>query len=67
MLRVKQNAPHFSDDILQYIAFNENAAICIKISLKYMPMDLIGNKADLVQIMACPQTGDRPLLEPMMA
>ena len=39
----------------------------IEISLKFVPKGPINNIPALVQIMAWPQTGDKPLCEPMMA
>ena len=55
------------DDIFKCIFLNENIQILIKISLKFVPKGLIHNIPALVQIMACPLLGTKPLSEPMMA
>ena len=55
-----------ADDIVKCIFFNENYIIPIQISMKIAPRSPIDNKAALVQVMACPRTGDKPLPEPMM-
>ena len=39
----------------------------IEISLKCVVKGPIDNKPALIQIMACRQTGDKPLSEPMVA
>ena len=41
-----------TDDIFKCIFLNENDRIPIQISLKFVPMILIGNKAALFQVMA---------------
>ena len=38
----------------------------MKISLKFVPKDLIDNKSALVQVRAWRQIGDKPLSEPML-
>ena len=48
------------------ISLNENFWILNKISLKYVPYDLIDNMIALVQIMAWCSTGDKRLSEPML-
>ena len=48
------------------IFLNENVWIFIKMSLKLVPMGLIGNKWALVQVTAWCRPGDKPLSEPMM-
>ena len=53
-------------DIYNSTFLNENHRIPIQISLKYIPMSPIDNKAALVQVMAWRRTGDKPLSEPMM-
>ena len=55
----------FADNIFICIFF-KNFKISHKISLKYVPYDLIDNKPSSVQIMGCRQTGDKPLSESMM-
>ena len=65
-LRPRQNGRHFADDILNSIFLNENVWILIKISLKFLPEGPIDNIPSLVQIMAWPRPGDKPLSEPMM-
>ena len=42
-LRVRQNGPHFADNILKCIFLNENVWILIKISSKFAPKGLINN------------------------
>ena len=56
-----------ADDIFKCIFLNENNRILIQISLKFVPRGPIGNKPALVQVMAWRRTGDKPLLEPMLA
>ena len=55
-----------ADDIFKCIFLNENYKIPIQISLKLVPSSPIDNKSSLVQVMACRQTGDKPLPESMM-
>ena len=45
---------------------NEKFCILIQISLKFVPKGPIDNKAALVQVLVCRQTGDKPLPEPMV-
>ena len=56
----------FADDIFKCIFMNENIALSIKISLKFVPEGQINNIPALVQIITWCQTGDKPLSEPMM-
>ena len=65
-LRPRQNGRHVADDIFKCIFLNENVWIPIKISLKFVPKDLINNIPALVQIMAWRRPGDKPLSESMM-
>ena len=65
-LRPRQNGRHFAEDIFNRISLNENVWIPIKISLKFVPKGPINNIAALVQIMAWPRPGDKPLSEPRM-
>ena len=44
----------------------EKFFILIQISLKFVPKGPINNIPALVQIMAWPQPGDKPLSEPML-
>ena len=55
-----------ADNIFRCIFLNENDKILIYISLKFFPSSPIDNKQALVQVMACRQTGDKPLPEPML-
>ena len=65
-LRLRQNGRRFADDTFKPIFFNENVRISINISLKFVPKGPINNNPALFQIMALPQSGDKPLSEPMM-
>ena len=65
-LRPRQNGRRFADDTLNRIFLNENVRISIKISMKFVPKGPINNIPALVQIMAWPRSGDKPLSEPMM-
>ena len=65
-LRLRQDGPHFSDDIFKFILVHGNVSIFIYISLKYVSNDWIDNKQALVQIMAWCWPDDKPLSEPMM-
>ena len=65
-LRPRQGGRHLPDDIFKCIFLNENELILIKISLKFVPNGPINNIPALVQIMAWPWWGDKPLFEPMM-
>ena len=62
-LRPRQNGRHFPDNIFKC---NENTWISIKTSLKFVPKGPIDNIPALVQIMAWPRPGDKPLSEPMV-
>ena len=61
-----QNGHNFPDDIFRCILMNEKFCILIKISLKFVPKSTIDNIPALVQIMAWPWIGDKPLSEPML-
>ena len=61
-----QNGRHFADDIFRCIFVNEKLCILIKISLKFVPKDLIDNYSTLVQVMAWCRRGNKPLPEPML-
>ena len=63
----KQNGRHFTEDNYKCIFVNEKFCISIQISLKFVPLCPIGNKAALVHVMALHQTGDKPLPEVMLA
>ena len=56
----------YADNIFNCIFLNENDRILIQISLKYVSRSLISNKPALVQVMAWPQSGDKPLPGPML-
>ena len=58
--RVGQNGRHFADNIFKCIFLNEDVGISIKISLKFVPKDLINNIPALVQIMAWRRTAMKP-------
>ena len=45
---------------------NEKVSISIKISLKIVPKDPVGNNPALVQIMAWRRIGDKPLSEAVL-
>ena len=45
---------------------NESVSIFIQISRKFVPKAPIDNMPALVQVLACRQTGDKPLPEPML-
>ena len=66
ILRPRQNGREIPDDIFKCIFLNENIAVSISISLKFVSKGLIDNMAALVQIMAWRRSGDKPLSEPMM-
>ena len=46
--RPRQNGRHFTDDIFRYIFMNEKLCISIKISLKFVPTDLINDYPVLI-------------------
>ena len=59
------NSPPFRRWLFRLIFMNEKFCISIRISLKSVPKSLIDNKSALVHVMACYQTGYKPLPEPM--
>ena len=61
----EQKGRHFAD-IFRNILMNEKFSILISISLKFDPKGQINNIVVLVQIMAWPWIGNKPLSEPMM-
>ena len=63
-LRLRQNVRHFADDTFKRIFLNENIRISIKISLKFVLKCPINNISALVEIMAWPRPGGKPLCEP---
>ena len=65
-LRLRQNGRHFADNFFKCIFFNENVWILINISLKFVLEAQINNIPALVQIMAWPWSGDKPLSEPVI-
>ena len=65
-LRPRQNDCQFADDIFNWIFFNENISISIKISLKFVHRVPVNITPALVQIMAWRRPGAKPLSEPMM-
>ena len=62
----KRNRQHFADNIFNYIFFNENEWISLRISLQFVPKVWINNIPAFVQIMAWRRPGDKPLSDPMM-
>ena len=62
----RQDGRHFADDIFKCIFVSEDVWMSIKISRKFVPKGPIDNKSSLVQVIAWPWTGDKPLPEPMM-
>ena len=65
-LRPRQNGRHFADNIFKSIFVNENISILLKIPLKLVPKVWIDKIPALVQIMAWPQSGGKPLFNSMM-
>ena len=65
-LRPRQNGRHFADDIFICIVLTENVWISISFSLKFVPKVQINNIPALVQLMAWPRSGNKPLSEPIM-
>ena len=61
-----QNGRRFADDVFRCILVNEMFCISIKISLKFICEDPIGNNPALIQIMAWRRKGDKPLSEPKL-
>ena len=59
-------AANLADDIFKCIFMNEKFCISIQISLKIVPRGPVDNRLALVQVMAWCQTGDKPLLDPML-
>ena len=51
---------------MHFCPLNGNVKISIKISLGFVPKGTLGNKSALVQVTAWRQTGDKPLLEPIL-
>ena len=66
-LRPRQDGQQFPEDIFKCIFLNENVWISIKISLKFfVPKGPINKIPTLVQIMAWPRSGNKPLSETML-
>ena len=65
-LSLDKMAAILADDIFHGIFLNENDRIPIQISLNYVPVSPIDNKAALVQVVAWRRTSDKPLPGPMM-
>ena len=69
-----QTLSHWSQDKIasigrwhfKHVFFNENVAIEIEISFKFVPKCQKDNNPALVQLMAWHHIGDKPLSEPMM-
>ena len=64
-LPLNKMAATLEDDNFNCIFLDENDRISIRFSLKFVPKSPIDNKPALVQVMACRQTGDKSLPEPM--
>ena len=62
----RQHFSHFADDIIKWIFVNENVWILLQISLKFVLKVRINNILALVQKLAWPRPGDKPLSEPMV-
>ena len=62
-----QNGCHFADAIFRCISVNEKFCILIWVSLNFVPMGLIGDMSQLVEVMAWSLTSHKPLPEPLMA
>ena len=56
----------FAENSFKYIFFNENFWISFVIIQKFIPNSQVDNRAALVQVLACCQTGNKPLPEPML-
>ena len=65
-IEAETNGSTFAGGIYKFIFVYENCYIFIQIPDKFGPKGPINNKPSLVQIMAWHQTGDKPLVEPMM-
>ena len=65
-LRLKQNGRHLADNILKWVFLYKNVWISTNISLKSIPNGQSNNNPELIQIMSCRLTNDKPLSEPMM-
>ena len=65
-LRPRLNGRHFTDKTHSKAFLNEDNGIWIKISLMFLPKDPINNISALVQIIAWPRPGDKPVSEPML-
>ena len=61
ILRPRQNGRHFPNDIFKRSLSDENVRVSINISLNFVPYGSNDKKPALVQIMALPQSGDKPL------
>ena len=61
-----QYGRRFADDLFRGNFVNERFCNLILISLKFIPMGTIDNKAALVQVMAWRWIGNKPLPEPML-
>ena len=66
-LPLDKMAAILADDNFKSILLNENDRIAIQISLKLVLKGPIDNKPALVQVMAWPRTGAKPLPEIMLS
>ena len=66
-LTPRQNGHYFPDDIFKWIFLKETVWISNKRSLKFVPGGPINNIPEVVRIMACRRSGNKPLSELMIA
>ena len=59
-------ADTFTNNIFKWIFLNGNVRISIQISLKFVPRGSNDNKSALIQVVAWPQTGNKPLPKQML-
>ena len=63
-LRSEWNGWYFAEDIFTCCFLNGNFIFCVKLLISFE--SLIDNKSTRVHLMACRQTDDKPLNEPML-
>ena len=63
---LNSSPPGQNGHLMKCIFMTEKIYILIWISQKFVPKGAIDNKTALVQVMACCQTGNKPLPEPML-
>ena len=67
ILRQRQNGRHFAEVRLKLILLNESDWIIIQMSLELVPDCSSVNKSELISVMFWRRTGDKPLLELVVA